>query len=159
MRNVYHINMRILIFCIQALFTIGCQMHNRYEPLNIDNVNIIGDKLFVNDQLFAELRYYFTEKSSDYPTHAFPFHSSVQHRGLAIYYCQQNKLVWIFPKGGLESNINKHGFYTAHGDGEGKLSWIFDVSITPDARFVLFKKPGLFGVSSEKYLIEYRDSE
>jgi hypothetical protein len=74
-------------------------------------------------------------------------------RGIAIYYFGEEKLVWIFPKRGLENDIRR-GHFTAHGDQEGKLGWVYAVSISPDGKTVHYKKPGLFSSLSYEYSVE-----
>ncbi len=136
-----------------GLLLTACSSAPVIHPLPASGVTVEGDKILHDGKPFAELRYYFSARSSDYPGEAYLFRASTQHRGIAIYYFGEERLVWIFPKRGLEDDIHE-GHFTARGDGEGKFGWVFDVSISPSGKKVHYKKPGPFSVSSFEYSVE-----
>lgn len=57
-------------------------------PLPQDSISVIGDKIYHGDKLFAELRYFHIHRP--------------RYRGLAIYYYQHNKEVWVCPEEGWQ---------------------------------------------------------
>jgi hypothetical protein len=136
-----------LVVIWSILFMVGCAMTGDRHSNSKDLIEVKGDSLFKNGYLFAELRYFFTEKAPDLP-------EGMWHRGLAIYYASLNKLVWIYPKRGLESDI-KRGHFSPQDELEWKFGAVFDVSFSPDRRYVLYKEFGVFRPKSHKYLIDY----
>ncbi len=147
-----------------SIYSSGCAMASNLYPLPKSDVRVIGDKIYHNDKLFAELRYLFTDKEHR------------KHRGLAIYYYPYNKEVWIFPEKGwrifegdkeyyslqeIEKAWQKKGirglfFNNKRADkGEAIYAWCFDVKISEDGKYVYYKTSGVFFASSHKYLVEY----
>ncbi|HUN55553.1 MAG TPA: hypothetical protein VMU29_10400 [Smithella sp.] len=148
-----------IIICLSLLYCFsGCAINNKLYPLPEQGVKVTGEKIYINNMPFAELKYYFSAGLSKHAGEAYMFASSVQHRGLAIYYYDNNKLVWIFPKRGLETDIKK-GHYSARGDSDGYFGWVYDVKISQDGKYVYYKTPGMFYNSSHKYLVEYGISQ
>jgi len=129
-------------------------MASKLYPLPETGVKVIGDKIYHNDKPFAELRYYFSAELSKNSGEAYLFRSHIQHRGFAMYYFSENKLVWIFPERGLEADIEK-GHYSARGQSDGYFGWVFDIKISEDGKYVYYKTSGMFFDSSHKYLVEY----
>lgn len=151
-------------------------------PLPQDSISVIDDKIYHNDKLFAELRYFHRYGS--------------RYRGLAIYYYPHKKEVWIFPEEGwriikegkeytgiqemekvwqeYEEGVDEWSegrrsnrpfvellFRNRHlSDEEAKITaWCFDAKISEDGKYVYYKSQGFFfGFffdSSHKYLVEY----
>jgi hypothetical protein len=139
-----------------SLCLIGCAVTqpSKIYPLPDSDVRVVENKIYYKNNLFAELRFYFTEERSGNPGEAYLFKANAQHRGIAIYYYKQEKLVWIYPMRGLEEDITK-GFYTARGQSDGYFGWVYDVTISPDGKYVHYKTPGAFFESTRKYLVEY----
>jgi hypothetical protein len=90
------------------------------HPVPTSGITVKGGKIFHDGKPYAEIRYYFSARSLENLSEAYLFQSSTQHRGIAMHYFHEKKLVWIFPKRGLEEDIRR-GHFIAHGDGEGKL--------------------------------------
>jgi hypothetical protein len=146
----------LLETCLISLCLVGCAVAQppKLYPLPESDVRVIGDRIYYKDVLLAELRYFFSSELSKNSGESYLFRSTLQHRGLAIFYYKQQKIVWIYPKRGLEDDI-KRGVYTAHGQSDGYWGWVYDVSISPDCKYVFYKTPGLFIESRHKYLVEY----
>ncbi len=144
------------LYCFLCLlFLLGGCAGSREVILPSDGSIVVkGDKIWKNDKPFAEIRFFFSAKLSENMGEAYLFNSSIQHRGLAIYYYNTGKLFWIFPKRGLDDDIKK-GYYSARGQSDGYFGWVFDVNITPDGKYVMFETAGLLWASSHKYVIEY----
>jgi hypothetical protein len=114
---------------------------------------VVDDKIYQKDRLFAEIRYFFTADLSKKPEDAKLSNMNSRHRGVAIYYCDENKRVWIFPTRGLEEDIAL-GSYIARGQSDGYFGWAYDVKISQDGKFVYYKKPGLFTTTLYEYSVE-----
>jgi hypothetical protein len=113
-----------------------------------------GNTIYHHEDLFAELRFYFPAEFSRSQGEA---HLFGQHRGLAIFYQKDNKLVWIYPEGGLEDDIAR-GYYRARSDSDGKFGWIFAVEISDDGKYISYKVPRPFFTSLYEYSIEHGNS-
>jgi len=147
-----HLLLRLVLLWVglwAALSCTACTGTQVIRPL----ISVDGNTILHDGKPYAELRYYFTANLKDSPGEAYLFGARTQHRGIAIYYFRENTLAWIYPKRGLEEDIRR-GNFTAHSDGEAKLGWVFDVFISPDGRFIQYKKPGLFWASTVRYSIE-----
>ncbi len=137
------------------------------------NLMVKGDKIYQNEKLFAEIRYFMTDEKNK------------KHRGISIYYYQINKEVWIYPVEGWsirkgekkyystsqveqiwkeldsKTDLRERQFYqlflgAKRPDKSDFLStWCFDVGISPDGKYVYYKTPGLLFSSSHKYAIDY----
>jgi hypothetical protein len=142
----------VLLFCLFGCTTLS--ETTKSYPLPESSVWVTGDKILHNDKPFAELRYYFSAELSNNPGEAYLFRSHVQHRGLAIYYYNYDKLVWIFPDRGLDDDI-KRGYYSARSQSDGYFGWVFDIKISEDGKYVYYKTRGIFFTRSHKYLVEY----
>lgn len=150
-----HLLQKTIWICISSIFFLhGCAMANKLHPLPEAGIKVTGDKIYHNNNPFAELRYYFSAELSKSSGEAYLFRSHAQHRGLAIYYYNENKLIWIFPERGLEADIKK-GHYSARSQSDGYLGWVYDIKISEDGKHVYYKTPGIFLDSSHKYLVEY----
>ncbi len=128
------------------------------HPVPDSGIKIEGDKILHNGQLFAELRYYFTSRRSENLGEAYMFSAEIQHRGLAIYYQNENQLIWIFPKEGRAEDVER-GYFRARGQTDGYVGWVYDVRISDDGRYVYYKKPGLMTQSSYVFSIEHAVSK
>lgn len=150
--------MQIFVMILMLLYcSFGCtalSATTKPYPLPENGVRVTGDKIWHNDKLVAELRYFFTAELSDNRGEAYLFNANAQHRGLAIYYFDQDKTVWIFPARGLDDDI-KRGYYSELGQSDGYFGWAYDVKISSDGKFVSYKKPGLFSSSTHKYSVEF----
>jgi hypothetical protein len=151
--NIFRSQIAILLASWFGLLLTACSGAPVIHPLPSSGVTVNGDKIYHDGKPFAEIRCYFTIRSSENPGEAYLFWSSTQHRGIAMYYFDEENLVWIFPKRGLEEDI-RCGHFIANGESEGKLGWVFDVSISPDGKTVDYKKPGIFSASSYEYSVE-----
>lgn len=171
--------MRVLTLtclCISILLLNSCTVLARLNnpkicPLPESGVVVEGNGIYHGDKLFAELVYFVSNKEYN------------SHRGVAIYYYPCKKAVWIFPDENEDwrSRIqleSKEGFTiqdleklsiieygtsdifflkdtNSYSEGGLKLKFCFDVRISEDGKYVIYKTPGLFFNSSHKYLVEY----
>ncbi len=156
----------IKIILTVALFTFNsCTTAQKLYPLPEQGVTVMGNKIYDNGKVFAELRVLLTNKE---------FHS---HRGLAIYYYPYDKEVWIFPESGWHyfDRGEKHtslkdieqawksrknddiifyeGGRRAHTIKIHKTC--FDVRMSDDGKYVYYKTRGFFFDSSHRYMVEY----
>lgn len=132
--------------------------HPIIHPVPNSGITIEENKILHNGELFAELRFYFTAKHSEDPGESYLFSAETQHRGLAIYYKNEDELVWIFPEDGREEDVER-GRFRVQGQTDGYVGWVYDVSISDDGKFVYYKTPGLFSQSSLEYSIEHKVSK
>lgn len=181
--------MRKVIFFITVLLALlsGCSApmnRNKLYPLPDSWLMVYDDKIYQDDKLFAELRYF--GKLND-----------CWYQGLSIYYYPYNKEVWIYPKEGwhllivpenkkystiseiqtqykkiLETESHDHYSYAGgiidtdkvclvRGDDERDpysyepLPYVFNARFSEDGQYVLFNKSGRLFDSSYKYYVEY----
>lgn len=167
--------MRIMIniFFIMLTFLNSCAFlttvsHPKKYPVTESGMVVKDGNIYHNDNLFAEV-FYFGSLSRN------------QHRGLAIYYHQYKKIIWIYPQGGglldqsdVEYNtlrdlkILSQKYKDDHigflklllgnrypGDEAFKFNWCYDVKISDDGKYIYYKTRGMFFDSSHKYLVEY----
>lgn len=156
----------------------GYAMANKLHSLSEDAVKVIGNKIYHENKLFAELRY-FTDKQYNVL------------KGVAIYYFQRDREVWIFPKEGWSVRLGGKEYFAIqdidtiwnrylveHQESiEGKRTKpeldqeailllggenppkiqpsVFDVEISENGKYIYYKTPGIFFDSSHKYLVEY----
>lgn len=132
--------------------------HPIVHPVPNRGIVIEDDKILHNGKLFAELRFYFTAKHSENPGESYLFSAETQHRGLAVYYKNEDELIWLFPEDGREEDVER-GRFRAQGQTDGYVGWVFDVSISDNGKFVYYKTPGLFSQSSFEYSIEHKVSK
>lgn len=162
----------VLLSCMLCCATVKPVQQNAYPQ---DDMFLEGDSIIMysNDKVFAELRYFMTYKKSN------------QHRGIAIYYYATNNEVWIYPlegwqirKDGKEytslravesfwlesqtkSDFNERKRYeilfgNKRPDKSDMLNtWVFDVNISEDGKYIYYKTPGVFFNSAHKYFVEY----
>lgn len=123
----------------------------------LSGISVAEDKILHEGSVFAELRFYFTSHRSESPGEAYLFSSATQHRGLAIFYTNENQLVWIFPEDGRDEDV-KTGQFKARGQTDGYVGWAYDVYISQDGKFVYWKKPGLISQSSYVFSVEHGKS-
>lgn len=150
---------RELVGLLILLFYSGCASVNFSDlpikhPLPSKGITIENDQILSDGNLFAELRYFFTAERKESPGEAYLFSSGTQHRGLAIYYKIQDKLIWIFPEDGRNEDVER-GYFRARGQTDGYVGWVYDVVISNDGRFVYWKKPGLLSQSSYVFSVEH----
>jgi hypothetical protein len=137
-----HVILSALLAAISIL-TAACSTLPAPHALPSSAVSVEGDTITCDGQPFAEVRYYFTSEGS----------SGQLHRGLALYYFRENRLVWIFPAEGLERAV-ADGYFTPRSKAAARLHWVFDVSVAPDGRTVRYKKTGSLWNSSHEFLVE-----
>lgn len=152
----------VILFCL-----IGCvvSQYQKLYPLPESDVRVIGDKIYHKDKLFAELRYLWKGEKE-------------WAQGLSIFYHLHNKEVWIYPVEGWkirkgdkeystisdiervmrEERVYGHEILLGNkirGKSEILSTWVFDVKISEDGKYVYYKTSGIFFDSSNKYLVEY----
>ena len=144
-----------LIVILAFLFT-GCTSFTSlpvHYPVPASGITVNGDTIMHNEKPFAELRYYFTLDERKSPEEAYRLRAPVQHRGIALYYHVQKKLVWIFPERGLDEDI-ENGQYKALDRDDHYFGWVYDVTISGDGKNVHYKIPEMFHVSLFRYSVE-----
>ena len=86
-----------VVMGVSLVFLGGCiRPHEVYYPDPEGKVSVVGDKIYLNNKLYAELRYegsYYSELLNDNLYKDSP-------TGLAIYYFPYDEQEWIFPKCG-----------------------------------------------------------
>ncbi|NGX53444.1 MAG: hypothetical protein K1000chlam4_00156 [Chlamydiae bacterium] len=101
--------------CLCLLFLFGCMRSTEIcYPEPQGKIIIEGDKLYLNNELYAELRYpgsYYSELRNNKLHKENPV-------GLAIYYYPNDREEWIFPKQGL-------GYYIV--EEKKKYSTVFEM--------------------------------
>lgn len=152
-----------ILFLSGRLVCSGCVSHGFSNmpvrhPVPDSRIAIADYKILHEGSVFAELRFYFTSHRSENPGEAYLFSSETQHRGLAICYKNENQLVWIFPEDGRDEDI-KTGKFRAKGQTDGYFGWAYDVHISPDGKFVYWKKPGLMSQASYVFSVEHGTSK
>ncbi len=140
-------------------FCIGCASVNFSKctvkhPIPNDRITIDRAKILHRGKLIAELRFYFTAKLSENSGETYLFSSETQHRGLAIYYQNENEIVWIFPEDGRQEDVER-GHFSARDQSDGYVGWVFDIRISDDGKFIYYKTPGLFSQSSFVFSVEH----
>lgn len=163
---------QILIICMTLL---GCASNKSVKQSEIE---VVGDKIYYNHKLFAELRL----------LDLFNNEGSGAHQGVAIYYYQSGREEWIFPSEGWSVRLVNTGeeyssveeirkiysdyFLERHlwgivdhlrgdfdlllGGRQPKLRPVcFDVKISKDGKYVYYKSHGIFFNSSHKFRIDY----
>lgn len=168
-------NLILSIFFITYPVLLGFTMpqHQENDYTSKNQITVKGDIIYLNDAPFAELRYFMTDRKNN------------QHRGICLYYYRDNKETWIYPEQGwrmyqdgreynslrdveklwLESNnvsdLNERQNYRLFlgnkmpDKNDFLKTWVLDVKISEDGRYVSYKTPGIFFNSSHKYLVEY----
>ena len=132
-------------------------------------VEVKGDKIYRNGEIFAELRYLFPSPARD------------KFRGLAIYYYPSRREVWIYPEGGWQVRGGDKPHYTISEIEEAKASsksilregkplskeraiagLCFDIKISEDGRTVSYTTYTSFRMFSEslsrksgQYVVDY----
>ena len=177
-----YVNKTFLVIAGLLILLTGCaKPMDRLYPLPDRWLMVYDDKIYQEDKLFAELRY-------------FGKLNECRYQGLSIYYYQYDKEVWIYPKGGWHlidipenkkyttlSDIKKQyqkALETEHyayvggmldtakiclvrGDDKRKpysfapMPYVFNAHFSDDGRYVLYKESGMLFDSSNKYLVEY----
>lgn len=120
------------------------------EPVVSANqgVEVRGNKIYRNGEIFLELRYLYPSPPS-----------GDKYYGIAAYYYPSKQEVWIYPKGGWQVRGGPKSHYTVKEIEEamanpyttvlreGKVlskeeaiaGWCFDIKISEDGRFVIYK--------------------
>jgi hypothetical protein len=155
----------------------GCMwlQQPKLYPLPSGEVTVVGNTIYSNGKLFAELRYF------DINRKRVPLSEITAGPGLVIYYFQLDKEVWIHPKqrmsifrDGIEytkiEDMNRVWAALEIGhDAElyigGKRpekedlirSVFYNVKVSADGKFIFYKTQGVIFNSSHKYLVEYGD--
>lgn len=131
-------------------------------------VRVENNKIYLDNELYAELRYLNDEISGNR-----------YYRGAAIYYYPQKSEKWIFPlKGWVLKEDNT--FYNNFSDikrlwAKDKYSsllingrnitkgeffiygFCYDINISKDGKYILYKTPGILFDSNHKYIVEYKN--
>ena len=168
---------KVILFTLMLFLFIGCSALKGKQPvvypLPSESISIKEGKIFQNDKLFAELRYFsFSEDAY--------LNKPEATRGLAIYYVPFEKEVWISPAEGWsvrDGDIEYHRLkdvqriwneyknklrddYPLRRGGEHPskedivTAGARDIHISDDGKIVHYKIPGLFFDSSKKYYVE-----
>jgi hypothetical protein len=132
-------------------------------------VEVKGDRIYRNGEIFAELRYLFPSPARD------------KFRGLAIYYYPSERETWIYPEGGWQIRGGDKPRYTVREIEEAKANrkailregkplskeqaiagLCFEIKISEDGRTVSYTTYTTFRMFSEslsrksgQYLVEY----
>lgn len=145
--------MKKQIFTICAIFVLaGCGIPIRYQ-LPTQDIRVKKDKIYHNGNLFAELRYYYPFELADNPNEAYSLRGSIRYKGVAMYYFNEKKLIWIFPKRGLEK-ASAEGQCLSKGKNDAYFIWAFNIRISRDGKYVYYKKHGLFKTKQYIYSVE-----
>jgi hypothetical protein len=151
--------MKQIMILLATLFITGCasvgfSSRPVKHPLPSSGISVKDNKIFHDQEVYAELRFYFTAQLSKSPGEAYLFSAETQHRGLAIYYEHEKELVWIFPEEGRDEDV-KRGFFKGRGQTDGYVGWVYDVHISDDGKYVYWKKPGLISQTSYVFSVEH----
>ncbi len=135
-------------------------------------ITVLGNRIFNDGNVFAELRY--LHPKDDFRQ------SSEAHRGVAIYYHRYDKEVWVFPEEGWGVSEGDRSSYSltdvqrewdtngperitlgggAWGDATWKIKYCFDVEVSADGRSVHYTEDGVLFDSPRTYLVEYGVSQ
>lgn len=171
----------LIILCFWLFGCSNIYITNQLKyPLPKKGITVKEDRIYHNDKLFAELRYFHLNGKQK------NFHEIKKSgvRGLAIYYYSHKKEVWISPEEGWSVTDGKNEFHSSKdvqriwndylskvkisntptyplrlgGSGPTKERIIttgaFEIDISPDGKIVYYKKPGVLFNSRYKYYIE-----
>jgi len=156
----------VLVLCLLACSPL---QGPKVVALANPGIEVKGDKIYRNGEIFAELRYLFPDSSGD------------AYYGLAIYYYPSRQEVWIYPEGGWQIRGGSKKHYTVSEIEEAKANrkgilregkplskeqaiagWCFDIKISSDGRFVSYTTYSSFRIFSEslsrrsgQYLVDY----
>jgi hypothetical protein len=136
-------NILKLTILLGVLFMAGCAST---PSINRDKIVVKENKIYYNDKLYAELRFYAADLVNQYPD---------SYRGISIYYYDTAKEEWIYRNNGLDINTKEYNPANARGDTERYVGNVFNISISDDARYVSYKKPTGFYISNKKYKIKW----
>lgn len=153
-----------IIICLASLQFVGCATTPLSSTQLIEcplifpltgDVKVVADKIYTDNKIFAELRYIQMDKTySDESVLRNPTNNrqsqNESFRGLAVYYYDSDKLVWLFPKGGADELI---AMRNKNSQSWGYFGVSTDISISKNGRYVFYTIPGLLTTSHYAYSV------